>query len=206
MRGKFITFEGIDGSGKTTALGHVARRLRDLGIPHVVTREPGATPLGRAIRELVLREPMLPVTELFLYAADRAEHIHQVIRPALEAGHIVLSDRYADATLAYQGYGRGLDLERVRDIIRLATGGLVPDLTILLDVDVQEAWRRLGRTRSAWADRFEHEGKEFLERVRQGYLAIARQYPERIRIITSSGSADETASLVWEAVRPVLFG
>mgnify|MGYP000412771951 CR=1 FL=1 len=202
MRGKLITFEGIDGSGKTTMLRRVARELERLNVSHIVTHEPGGTELGVGIRELVLAQEMGPITELFLYAADRAEHVRRVIRPALEEGRIVLSDRYADATLAYQGYGRGLPLELVRAVNRWATDGLLPDLTIVLDCDVQIA---LGRKRPARAlDRFEQSGSEFLHRVRTGYLEIARDEPERVRVISSAESEEVTAHQVWEAVAAIL--
>jgi len=202
MRGKLITFEGIDGSGKTTMLRHVAHQLQRLGIPHVVTREPGGTDLGVAIRDLVLAHEMTPLAELFLYAADRAEHVARVIRPALVAGRIVLSDRYADATLAYQGYGRGLPLELVRAVNRWATGELLPDLTLVLDCDVGLALARRGR-RSA-SDRFERIGEPFLERVREGYREIARQDPGRVRLISSADAEEVTARRVWEVVAPIL--
>jgi dTMP kinase len=202
MRGKLITFEGIDGSGKTTMLRHVAHQLQRLGIPHVVTREPGGTDLGVAIRDLVLAHEMTPLAELFLYAADRAEHVARVIRPALVAGRIVLSDRYADATLAYQGYGRGLPLELVRAVNRWATGELLPDLTLVLDCDVGLALARRGR-RSA-SDRFERIGEPFLERVREGYREIARQDPGRVRLISSADAEEVTARRVWEVVASIL--
>lgn len=202
MRGKLITFEGIDGSGKTTMLHRVARELERLGVPYLVTREPGGTELGAAIRELVLAQEMGPLAELFLYAADRAEHVMRVIRPALAEGRIVLSDRYADATLAYQGYGRGLPLELVRTVNHWATTGLLPDLTIVLDCDIQVAVARR-RPAERW-DRFERNGGEFLHRVRTGYLEIARAEPERVRVISSAESEEVTARRVWEAVASVL--
>ncbi len=200
MRGKLITFEGIDGSGKTTMVAHVARRLQLLSIRHVVTREPGGTDLGAEIRNLVLRWEMEPLTELLLYAADRAEHVARIIRPSLEEGLIVLCDRYADATLAYQGYGRGLPLAMVRDVNRWVTGGVTADLTIVLDCEIAEARRRRARP----GDRFEDE--TFLARVREGYLKIAREEPERVRVISSSGPEDDTARRVWAVVRSVLEG
>jgi dTMP kinase len=200
MRGKLITFEGIDGSGKTTMVAHVARRLQLLGVPHLVTREPGGTELGAEIRAIVLRREMEPLAELFLYVADRAEHVARVIRPALEKGLVVLCDRYADATLAYQGYGRGLPLTVVRDVSTWAMAGVTPDLTIVLDCEIAEARRRRARR----GDRFEDEA--FLARVREGYLKIAREEPERVRVISSSGSEDDTARRVWAAVRSVLEG
>ncbi|MCX7753130.1 MAG: dTMP kinase [Blastocatellia bacterium] len=202
MRGKLITFEGIDGSGKTTMLRHVASELERLGIPHVVTREPGGTDVGAVIRDLVLAREMGPLAELFLYAADRAEHVERVIRPALREGRIVLCDRYADATVAYQGYGRGLPLELVRVVNQWATDGLLPDLTIVLDCAVEVALARR-RPADRW-DRFERDGVEFLERVRQGYLEIARAEPERMLVISASEPEEVTARQVWEIVASVL--
>ncbi len=200
MPGVFITFEGIDGSGKTTMLQSVALKLQSLGLPVVVTREPGGTELGRALRDLVLTHEMSPMAELFLYAADRAEHVARVIRPALEEGLIVLSDRYADATLAYQGYGRGLPLWMVRQVNQWATDGVMPKLTIVLDCEIAEARRRKGPS----TDRFERDGEDFLTRVRQGYLEVARQEPERVRVISSAGPKDVTAELVWTTVASAL--
>jgi len=198
MRGKLITFEGIDGSGKTTALRRVAREFERLGIPYVATCEPGGTDLGAAIRELVLVREMESLSELFLYAADRAEHVRRVIRPALAEGRVVLSDRYADATLAYQGYGRGLPLDLVHAVNRWATEGVWPDLTIVLDCAVEIALARKG-----WnVDRFEQS--DFLERVRRGYAEIARAEPKRVRVISSEGPEDVTARRVWEVVASLL--
>jgi dTMP kinase len=196
----FITFEGIDGSGKTAILHRVASELERLGIPHVVTREPGGTALGAAIRDLVLTRDMEPLSELFLYAADRAEHVRRVIRPALAAWRVVLCDRYVDSTLAYQVYGRGHSLELVRLVNELTTDGVWPDLTIVLDCAVEIALARKGRS----VNRFEQS--DFLERVRRGYAEIARAEPERVRIVSSEGPEDVTARRVWEIVTPLVDG
>ena len=201
-RGKLITFEGIDGCGKSTQLRLLETYLRARGLPCVATREPGGTPIGKRIRAVlleVLDEPVEPLTELLLYAADRAQHVRQFILPALEAGQIVLSDRYADATIAYQGYGRGYDRTLVQQLIELATGGLKPDLTLLFDLDVATGWQRVHqRNAPALAaeapDRLDLEPTAFHEQVRQGYLAIAAQEPDRVRVIPAAGSIEEIYS------------
>lgn len=177
--------------------------LRQHNIPCVTTREPGGTRLGTAIRAILLpstAEKLTPLTELLLYAADRAEHVREVILPALEAGKIVLSDRYVDATVAYQGYGRGNDLEFVRTLMTVVTAGVRPDLTLLLDLDVTAAERRLherGGRGENWLDRESHD---FHERVRRGYLEIARLEPDRVVVIDASGSVEDTAERVIEVI------
>ena len=171
----FVTIEGIEGSGKSTLLRGLADRLRAQGHEVFVTREPGGTSAGEAIRNIVL-EPGLqvaPLTEALLMNAARAQHVIEAIRPALLAGHVVLCDRYADSSLAYQGYGRGLDLEMLRAVIAAATGGLEPDHTILLDVPVELSRARVAQ-RSARLDRLEREEDAFYERVRLGFLDLAR--------------------------------
>ena len=177
--------------------------FRQQNIPYVTTREPGGTRIGAAIRTILLpstAEKVTPLTELLLYAADRAEHVREVILPALEAGLIVLSDRYMDATLAYQGYGRGNDLGFVRTLTHVVTAGVRPDLTLLLDLDVSVAAERLqqrGRRGENWLDRQCHD---FHERVRQGYLEIARSEPDRVVVIDASGSVEHTAERVIEVI------
>ena len=181
--GVLITFEGIEGSGKSTHLHLAEEFLRAEGLPTVVTFEPGATPLGRELRQLLLSAtlPLQHLAELFLFLADRAEHVRQVIKPALEAGKVVLCDRFVDSTTAYQGYGRGLDLAFVKEGNRRATGGIWPRLTILLDCEVE-----VGLARTRGVDRFEEEGVEFHKRVREGYLRIAEEEPLRVKVVDSS--------------------
>ena len=195
MRGKFITFEGIDGSGKSTQLRMLASELLFRGFDVLNTCEPGGTPLGRRLREAFLEteETVAPLAELLLFAADRAQHVNFLVKPALEQGKIVISDRYSDASLAYQGAGRGFPETIVNQIIELATGGLKPDLTLFFDLPVQKA---LLRTDSRTAkgekkNRMDKEAAEFYERVRDAYLKIGKNEPERFRIIDAEGSTDE---------------
>ena len=219
QRGKFITFEGLDGCGKTTQLQMLARHLAARGLPCIVTREPGGTPIGKRIRTVlleVLDEPVEPLTELLLYAADRAQHVRQLILPALAAGMIVLSDRYADATIAYQGYGRGFDLPMVEQLMDLATGGLKPDATLLFDLDVQLGLSRVHGRGNAQAassaspaaveqpDRLDLEPLEFHERVRRGYHLLAAREPERFHIIPAAGSIEEVFALTLVEVKKLL--
>jgi len=195
LRGKFITFEGIDGSGKSTQLRMLASELLFRGFDVLNTCEPGGTPLGRRLREAFLEteETVAPLAELLLFAADRAQHVNFLVKPALEQGKIVISDRYSDASLAYQGAGRGFPETIVNQIIELATGGLKPDLTLFFDLPVQKA---LLRTDSRTAkgekkNRMDKEATGFYERVRDAYLKIGKNEPERFRIIDAEGSTDE---------------
>jgi dTMP kinase len=202
--GIFITFEGIDGSGKSTQLRLLSSFLRSSGCDVVVTREPGGTPLGLRLRAALLdsQEQVDPLTELLVFAADRAQHVRRLLRPSLEAGRIVISDRYADATVAYQGAGRGFAPELIEEIVKLATEGLKPDLTLLFDLPVSECSNRTGRRSNdkQKADRLDSEDAEFHSRVREAYLRIAAEEPERVRVINSSGSPDETQLHVREIV------
>lgn len=197
MRGRFITFEGVEGCGKTTQIGLLRTYFESRGRLVDVTREPGGTPIGEAIRGLLLdpdHTAMGPAAELLLYAAARAQHVHQRIRPALEAGTVVLCDRYADSTLAYQGSGRGLPFETLARLHDLATDGLWPDLTFVIDLPAEEGLRRArGRGRS---DRLEQESISFHERVRQGFLRLAEQAPARIKIIDGTQSVEEVATAI----------
>ena len=187
MRGKFITLEGVDGAGKSTHLDWIAGRLQAAGKKTVVTREPGGTPLGEELRKLLLAQPMHLETETLLMFAARREHLERVILPALAAGSWVLSDRFTDATFAYQGGGRGLDLGRIESLENWVHQGLQPELTLVFDLSVEEAERR--RTVAATApDRFEQENLEFFARVRSVYLARAARYPQRIRLIDAGRS------------------
>jgi dTMP kinase len=204
----FITFEGIDGCGKSTQLRMLASELRLRGQEVVATREPGGTPLGQHIRQLLLdaEEQVDPLAELLLYAADRAQHVRSHVRPALDSGHVVLSDRYADATVAYQGAGRGFPAELVSELVVLATGGLMPDLTLIFDLPVDESQRRQARRMSKGhkADRLDAEDAAFHTRVRDAYLRIAAAEPERVRVIDAAGSVQETQAHVMRIVMPFL--
>lgn len=194
----FIVFEGPEGAGKSTQVVRLAGRLRRAGLRATVTREPGGTPTGDAIRELVLHADVEidPLVEFLLYSASRAQHVREVIRPALERGEVVLSDRFAGASVAYQGYGRGLDLDFVRDLNRRATDGLSPDLTVLLDLDPAEGLRRVAGRGSE--DRLEREDLAFHRRVRDGFLELARHDPSWL-VLDASGPADTIADAVWTA-------
>jgi dTMP kinase len=204
----FITFEGIDGCGKSTQMRMLASELRLRGLEVVTTREPGGTPLGTGVRKLLLdtEEQVDPLAELLLYAADRAQHVRALVRPALDSGHVVLSDRYADATAAYQGAGRGFPSELISELIALATGGLMPDLTLIFDLTVDESQRRAQhRTRKGIEkDRLDAEDAAFHTRVRDAYLKIAAAEPERVRVIDASGSVQETHAQVMRIVMPLL--
>jgi dTMP kinase len=196
-RGRFITLEGPEGSGKTTAARHLADWLRERGVAAVLTHEPGGTPLGEEIRRIVLHlrgvsDDLDERTDALLYAASRAQHVARVIRPALDRGEWVVCARYADSSLAYQGHGYGNDLDELRRLQDFATFGLRPDLTILLDVPVEVG---LGRKRHGAWNRFEDtEGAEFFDRVRAGYRDMAAGEPDRFRVVDGSGTvaaADE---------------
>jgi len=206
--GTFITFEGIDGSGKSTQLRLLNNFLRANGWNALVTREPGGTPVGLRLRAALLdaTEEVDPLTELLVFAADRAQHVRRVILPALEAGHIVISDRYADATVAYQGAGRGFPPELIGEIVQLATEGLKPDLTVLFDLGIDESTNRTTRRSTGKSstktgpDRLDIEDAEFHARVRDAYLRIASAEPERVKLVDSSGPVDVTHERVKEIV------
>ncbi|HEY0406435.1 MAG TPA: dTMP kinase, partial [Pyrinomonadaceae bacterium] len=204
----FITFEGIDGSGKSTQSRLLASWLRLRGLDVVTTREPGGTSLGKRLRDAVLdaQEQVDPLAELLIYAADRAQHVRTLLRPAIETSHIVLSDRYADATVAYQGAGRGFPPELIREVVELATEGLKPDLTLIFDLSVAECAVRTRRrsTDESSADRLDSEDAAFHTRVRNAYLRIAAAEPERVRLVNASGSVNETHALVLDIVKPFL--
>ncbi len=212
MPGLFITLEGIDGCGKSTQLEMLSRTLDERGVDFIITRQPGGTLIGERVRDIVLANAsagLAPLAELMLYAADRAQHVAEFVRPAIEAGRIVISDRYTDSTTAFQGYGRGLDLEVIAELNHLATGGLCPDLTILFDIEPEAASARLKARQTAIESergmtRFEDEAREFHHRVREGYLKLARAHPERIRIIDSSASARETHEKTMAIVAPMI--
>jgi dTMP kinase len=200
-RGTFITLEGIEGCGKSTQAGRLAKRLREEGYRVVETREPGGTPLAERIRDIFLSpsvEPVAPECEAHLILACRSQHVAQVIKPALQAGAVVICDRFTDSTLAYQGYGRGLDLRSLERLNRFATGGLAPALTLLLDLPVATGLARRRRERDM--NRLDREVKAFYERVRRGFLKMAAQHPRRIEVIDATPDPDvvarEVASLV----------
>jgi dTMP kinase len=187
-RGKFITLEGIDGAGKSTHVGGIADFLRGRGKDIVVTREPGGTPLGESLRGLVLSQTMDIDTEALLMFAARREHIARVIAPALAAGSWVVSERFTDATYAYQGAGRGMAMDRIAALERWVQGGLQPDLTLVFDAPVEIALARLAKKRG---DRFERESKAFFERVRAAYLERTAAEPRRMRVVQSGRSLPE---------------
>lgn len=200
MAGWFITFEGVEGSGKTTQIRLAGEFLREKGFPVFMTQEPGGTPLGERIREILLNRGGFDISgeaEVFLFAAARAQHADAVIRPALEKGQVTLCDRFSDATIAYQAYGRGLPLEAVREICRFASRGLSPRLTLLFDLPVEKglerAFRRIaGREEASREDRFERENLDFHRRIREGYLTIAREEPDRVKIVDASRDIEST--------------
>ena len=212
MRGPFITFEGIDGCGKSSHIARLARHLSSLGVAHLITFEPGGTPFGSQVRSLVLSQETAglgAVAELMLYAADRAEHVRTVIGPALGEGKLVVCDRFTDSSVAFQGYGRGLDLNMITELNRIATGGLEADLTILLDLDPAVAASRLesriaGTARKGDADRFDREARDFHSRVREGYLRLVKAQPGRIRLIDSTGEPEAVQDRVLSEVRSLL--
>ena len=204
----FITFEGIEGSGKTTQIELLIPVLEAKGYDCVFTREPGATEIGSKIRTILLdaaHTAMLPLTELLLYEADRSQHVHEVIRPALSANKVVVSDRFFDATTVYQGYARGYSLDLIQQIHQAVLGGLKPDMTLILDLPVHDglarAWRRINsRSGGSAEDRFEKEALAFHERVRQGYLVLANDEPERFRLIDASRDEDTIHKEISEMV------
>lgn len=208
MSGKFITFEGIDGSGKSTQLRMLANELRVRNFNVLPTCEPGGTPLGRRLREAFLEteENVAPLAELLLFAADRAQHVNFLVKPALSEGKIVISDRYADATFAYQGAGRGFPETTINQIIELATSGLKPDLTLFFDLSIEKALLRTSSRNDAGEqkNRMDKETAGFYERVRGAYLKIAENEPQRFRVIDADGSTDQVQARVVEIVTEFL--
>ncbi len=208
MKGKFITFEGIDGSGKSTQLRMLSGNLRSRGVNVITTCEPGGTPLGRRLREAFLEteETVAPMAELLSFAADRAQHVEFLIKPSIADGRVVISDRYADATFAYQGAGRGFPEDKVLQVIELATGGLKPDLTLFFDIPVEEAIRRMRIRDASQAkkNRMDEETADFYSRVRTAYLRIADSEPERFKIIDAVGSVEEIQARVVDVVSAII--
>jgi dTMP kinase len=199
VRGRFITFEGIDGAGKSTQIAVVANALRARALPNVITREPGGTAVGEALRDVILHQPMGIGTETLLMFAARAEHLERVIRPALDAGTWVLCDRFTDATYAYQSGGRGMSAERIGELEQWVHPDLQPDLTLLFDVPPDVAAQRLARARSA--DRFEAEQVDFFARVRNAYLERARAEPQRFIVIDGTQPAEVIGARLGELMQ-----
>ncbi len=202
-KGLFITFEGADGCGKTTQIKLLDEYLKSRGYKTLLTREPGAKGLGEKVREILLNYDgeVSPRCESFLFLADRAQNADCIIKPAVKDGVIVLCDRHTDSTIAYQGYGRGVNIEELKKLNDMAVSGLKPDLTFVFDIDIQTSMARVGKEK----DRMESAGLEFFERVRKGYLEIAKQEPERVKVIDSTKSIEEIHQKVLEFIENV-FG
>ncbi|MEA3470708.1 MAG: dTMP kinase [Thermodesulfobacteriota bacterium] len=212
--GLFITFEGIEGSGKTTQIGIAGDYLDKKKIPFIITEEPGGTGLGSELRRILLDKTSLNIAEkaeLLLFAADRAQHIEEVILPAMKEGKVVLCDRFSDATIAYQGFGRGVDLDFIRTVNNFSSQSLKPDLTLLFDVPVETGLGRITSRisptgKASLEDRFEREKAEFHRRIRDGYLSLLRDEPDRIRLIDGSREVDEVAKEVCHCVAELIEG
>ncbi len=207
----FVTFEGIEGCGKSTQAKHLADRLRELGVPVFSTMEPGGTRVGHHIRRILLdsqNQDLSPLAELFLYAADRAQHVEEVIKPVLEQGKWVVCDRYFDATLAYQGYGRGQDIGLIRTLNQKASLGIRPDITFLIDCPVRVGIKRALERNKVFLDegqdRFEREREEFHDSVREGYLTTAKEEPGRFVIVDGTLEEKKLAEVIFEHIRPSL--
>lgn len=207
----FITFEGIEGSGKSTVLERLSKDMRSRGQAPVLTREPGGSALGASLRGVLLdaRQQVVPMAELFLYLADRAQHVQQVIRPALKSGAMVFSDRYADSTVVYQGFGRSLDVERLFALNEMAVDGLWPDLTLLFDLEPELGLARARRRNclcgvEVTEGRFEAEAMAFHRRIRNGYLVWAARHPQRFRVLDASASPDDVYAQAEDVLREVL--
>src|SRR6185503_17062110 len=208
VRGRFITFEGIDGSGKTTQMRMLAARLRERGLEVLETVEPGGTAIGNQVRRILLdsaNHDLRPTAELLLYFASRAQNVEECIRPAIAAGKIVLCDRFTDSTVAYQGYARGLGADTVWTLDRIACQGLEPDLTLLVDVDLDAGLARM-RARNvserASETRMDEQSFEFHRKVRDAYMALAKEHAARFRVIDGRSDPQTVAAKVWEAVAP----
>ncbi len=201
-KGLFITFEGADGCGKTTQLKLAAEYLKNKGYDVILTREPGAKGLGEQLREILLNYDGIVSDrcESFLFLADRAQHIDTIVVPAVDAGKIVLCDRHIDSTVAYQGYGRGQDIEQINKLNMIATNNRKPDLTIVFDIDVETSMSRVGSEK----DRMESSGTEFFNKVRHGYLEIAKQEPQRVRVLDSAKSIEEIHESVIKLINSLV--
>ncbi len=211
-KGRLISFEGLDGAGKTTQMGLLERWLEARGVPYIRTREPGGTPLGLEVRRLLLSRPELaivPLAEAFLFQADRSQHFATLVIPALREGKLVITDRCFDASIAYQGFARGVGVELVEQLSMLATQGYKPDLTILLDLNPSEVHKRTDRSTDQSGTReeqtrFDTEGEEFHKRVRAGFRALARAHPERIKVVDASRSPEEIHKEIVGLVKPLV--
>jgi dTMP kinase len=211
-KGRLVSFEGLDGAGKTTQMDLLERWLESHGVPYVRTREPGGTPLGLEIRRLLLNRPdlaIIPLAEAFLFQADRAQHFVTLVIPALREGKLVITDRCFDASIAYQGFARGVGVELIEQLSMLATQGYQPDLTILLDLDPSEVHRRTDTAsdQSGMREertRFDAEAEEFHKRVQEGFRALARAHPERIKVVDASRSPEEIYLEIIGLIQPLL--
>jgi dTMP kinase len=200
----FITFEGGEGSGKSSQTKALYRKLQRLDMPAILIHEPGSTPLGERLTRLLKwarTTNISPLTELLLFNASRAQLLNEVVKPALKQGKVVICDRYTDSTLAYQGYGRRIDKQQINEINNLATAGLKPDLTVLLDISPEQGF---ARKTGDEPDRFEKEDRAFHQRVRKGYLQLAKQEPSRFLVVDASLSIDEIKQIIWEKVSSLL--
>ena len=202
-KGLFITFEGADGCGKTTQMKLLAEYLKNNGKNVVLTREPGSKGLGEKVREILLNYEgrVSDRCESFLFLADRAQNIDIIVNPAVDEGKIVLCDRHIDSTVAYQGYGRGLDIERINMLNSIATNGRKPDLTFVFDIDVETSMKRVGKEK----DRMESAGIDFHNRVRQGYLELAKQEPQRIKVLDATKSIEDIHKKVVEILKKNIY-
>ena len=201
-KGKFITFEGVDGCGKTTQLELLNDYLKQKNYNTITTLEPGGCPLGKNLREILLHYDAYvdDTCELFLYLADRSQHTNTIVIKNVEEGNIVLCDRFIDSTVAYQGYGRGLDIDRLNFLNDIATRSYLPDLTFLFDIDIETAQTRVGKVK----DRLEKESLDFHKKVRAGYLDLAKKYPQRIKVIDATKSIEEVFIKVKEEADKIL--
>lgn len=204
-RGLFITFEGPDGAGKSTHAKRLGAHLRSQGHAVILTREPGGTPFGDKVRNILLDPetgPISPITELLMYESIRAHHVESLIRPALERGEIVISDRFTDASVAYQGYGRGIPIETVKTLNAIATSGLIPDITVIIDINSDTGLKAAqSPDRGGRLDRIEAAGRAFHRRVRSGYKVIAEEFPRRVVVVKRQRSPERTFELVLAALR-----
>ena len=202
QKGLFITFEGIDGCGKTTQIELLKESLEKKGYTVLLTREPGAKGLGEKLREILLNYDgeVSSNCESFLFLADRAQHIDTIIKPAIDKGVIVLCDRHTDSTVAYQGYGRQLDLEQIYQLNKIATNGIIPDITFILDIDIDTSLQRIGKGR----DRMENSGREFFERVRKGYIEISEKEPQRVKLLQGNSPIKDIQNKISDYVQGLL--